>query len=122
MSTAWRPGAARQRRAAWAGAGLCAPARPPARGPPPFLLHDGPPYANGRIHIGHALNKILKDIVVRSKIMEGRAAPFVPGWDCHGLPIEHQVMKEAGEKARALDRLEIRHRRPGSAGKILEIH
>jgi len=59
-----------------------------------FILHDGPPYANGDIHIGHALNKILKDIIVRHRTMQGRRAPYVPGWDCHGLPIEHALMKE----------------------------
>ncbi|MGH7405057.1 MAG: class I tRNA ligase family protein, partial [Candidatus Methylomirabilales bacterium] len=56
-----------------------------------WILHDGPPYANGHIHIGHALNKILKDFVVKSRSMMGYNAVFVPGWDCHGLPIEHQV-------------------------------
>ncbi|MGB6977288.1 MAG: isoleucine--tRNA ligase [Gammaproteobacteria bacterium] len=68
---------------------------------PKFILHDGPPYANGHLHIGHALNKTLKDIVVKSKILSGYAAPFVPGWDCHGLPIEINVEKKhgkAGEK------------------------
>ncbi len=53
-----------------------------------YILHDGPPYANGNIHLGHALNKILKDFIVKSKSMEGFRAPYVPGWDCHGLPIE----------------------------------
>jgi len=56
-----------------------------------FILHDGPPYANGDIHIGHAVNKILKDIIVKSKTLSGFDAPYVPGWDCHGLPIEHKV-------------------------------
>lgn len=60
---------------------------------PSFLLHDGPPYANGKIHIGHAVNKILKDIIIKSKTMSGFDAPYVPGWDCHGLPIEHQIEK-----------------------------
>ncbi len=73
-----------------------------------YVLHDGPPYANGRIHIGHALNKILKDIVVKSKTMAGLHAPYVPGWDCHGLPIEHQVMKELGDRKRELDTTAIR--------------
>ncbi len=75
---------------------------------PLYVLHDGPPYANGRIHIGHALNKILKDIVVKSKTMAGYRAPYVPGWDCHGLPIEHQVLKELGDKKKGLDTLAIR--------------
>ncbi|MGH7429996.1 MAG: class I tRNA ligase family protein, partial [Candidatus Methylomirabilaceae bacterium] len=63
-----------------------------------WILHDGPPYANGHIHIGHALNKILKDLVAKSKSMLGYDAVFVPGWDCHGLPIEHQVDKELGDR------------------------
>src|SRR3989441_673725 len=62
------------------------------RGRPLYVLHDGPPYANGRIHIGHALNKVLKDIVVKSKTMEDYQVPFVPGWDCHGLPIERLLL------------------------------
>jgi isoleucyl-tRNA synthetase len=78
------------------------------QGRPRYVLHDGPPYANGRIHIGHALNKILKDIIVKSKTMAGFHAPYVPGWDCHGLPIEHQVMKELGEKKKDLDASAIR--------------
>jgi isoleucyl-tRNA synthetase len=78
------------------------------KGRPRYLLHDGPPYANGRIHIGHALNKILKDIVVKSKTMAGFHAPYVPGWDCHGLPIEHQVLKDLGEKKKTLDAVAIR--------------
>jgi len=65
--------------------------RKAAAGRPKFILHDGPPYANGSIHIGHALNKILKDIIVRSKTLAGFDAPYVPGWDCHGLPIEHKI-------------------------------
>jgi len=73
-----------------------------------YVLHDGPPYANGRIHIGHALNKILKDIIVKSKTMAGYQVPYVPGWDCHGLPIEHQVLKELGDKKKALDTPAIR--------------
>ena len=66
-------------------------------GRPRFVLHDGPPYANGDIHIGHAVNKILKDIIVRSKTLAGFDAPYVPGWDCHGLPIEHQIEKQHGK-------------------------
>lgn len=73
-----------------------------------YILHDGPPYANGRIHIGHALNKLLKDFVVRSRSMEGNRAPYIPGWDCHGLPIEHQVLKELGPKKNELSKIEIR--------------
>ena len=71
--------------------------RQAAAGRPRFTLHDGPPYANGDIHIGHAVNKILKDIIVRSKTLAGFDAPYVPGWDCHGLPIEHQIEKLHGK-------------------------
>jgi len=80
-----------------------------SRGRPKYVLHDGPPYANGDIHIGHAVNKILKDLVVKSKTLAGFDAPYTPGWDCHGLPIEHQIEKKHGRnlepnKARALCR------------------
>ncbi len=68
------------------------------RGRRKFVLHDGPPYANGKLHMGHAVNKILKDIVVRSKTLAGFDAPYLPGWDCHGLPIEHQVEKSGGDR------------------------
>jgi isoleucyl-tRNA synthetase len=78
------------------------------KGRPLYVLHDGPPYANGRIHIGHALNKILKDIIIKSKTMAGYQVPYVPGWDCHGLPIEHQVLKELGDKKKTLDTTAIR--------------
>ena len=61
-------------------------------------MHDGPPYANGQIHLGHAVNKVLKDIVMKSKSLSGYDAPYIPGWDCHGLPIEHQVEKKLGKK------------------------
>ena len=77
-------------------------------GRPKYVLHDGPPYANGQIHIGHALNKILKDFVVKSKSMAGFDAPYVPGWDCHGLPIELQVDKELGAKKREMSLADIR--------------
>lgn len=70
---------------------------------PQFILHDGPPYANGSIHIGHAVNKILKDIIVKSKLMSGYSAPYVPGWDCHGLPIEIQVEKKVGKVGQKVD-------------------
>lgn len=68
-----------------------------AKGRPKFILHDGPPYANGDIHIGHALNKVIKDIIVKSKTMAGFDAPYIPGWDCHGLPIELKVEKKIGK-------------------------
>ena len=69
------------------------------RGRDKFVLHDGPPYANGALHIGHAVNKILKDVIVKSKTMSGYDSPYLPGWDCHGLPIEHQVEKKLGRTA-----------------------
>jgi isoleucyl-tRNA synthetase len=75
-----------------------------------FILHDGPPYANGDIHIGHALNKILKDIVTRYKTLQGYQSPYIPGWDTHGLPIEHQVTKELGEKRKDLSTAELREK------------
>src|SRR6201986_3842607 len=61
-----------------------------------FVLHDGPPYANGAIHLGHAVNKVLKDVVVKSRLLAGFRAPYVPGWDCHGLPIEVAIEKKLG--------------------------
>ncbi len=67
------------------------------QGKPKFILHDGPPYANGDIHIGHAVNKILKDIIIKAKTLSGFDAPYVPGWDCHGLPIELVVEKNHGK-------------------------
>ncbi len=80
---------------------------------PKFVFHDGPPYANGSIHVGHLLNKVLKDLVVRSALMEGKACQYVPGWDCHGLPIEHRVMTALVEsgKAAKLETLSDEHRR-----------
>jgi isoleucyl-tRNA synthetase len=90
-------------------------------GRPKYVLHDGPPYANGHVHLGTALNKIIKDIVVKSKAMAGFQAPYVPGWDCHGMPIEHQVTKELGAKARQLSQLEIRRRCRAYADKYFGI-
>lgn len=84
--------------------------RDKSRGKKKFIFHDGPPYANGPIHLGHMLNKVLKDIVVRSKTMEGFDVDFIPGWDCHGLPIEHKVLKETGEGSEELDTLKIRNK------------
>lgn len=75
-----------------------------------YVLHDGPPYANGNVHLGTALNKIIKDVIVKRHLMAGRHAPYVPGWDCHGMPIEHQVLRDLGDAARTLSRLEIRKR------------
>ncbi|OAI22713.1 isoleucine--tRNA ligase [Methylosinus sp. R-45379] len=80
--------------ARWEKIGLYAKLRAAAKGRPKFVLHDGPPYANGNIHIGHALNKILKDLVTRSRQMSGKDSNYVPGWDCHGLPIEWKIEEE----------------------------
>ncbi len=84
--------------------------RQSAKGKPQFVFHDGPPYANGHIHIGHALNKLLKDFIVKIMNMKGLDAGFIPGWDCHGLPIEHQVGKKLKEKKLSLEKSEIRKR------------
>ena len=88
---------------AWERAGLYRKIREQAQGRPRFFLHDGPPYANGVIHLGHALNKILKDIIVKARALDGFDAPYVPGWDCHGLPIEQQVEKKHGRPGQKLD-------------------
>ena len=88
---------------AWEERGTYARLRAIARGRPRFVLHDGPPYANGAIHIGHAVNKILKDVVVKSRSLDGFDAPYIPGWDCHGLPIELQVEKKVGRPGQKLD-------------------
>ncbi|KWT88145.1 isoleucine--tRNA ligase [Candidatus Magnetominusculus xianensis] len=91
------------------------------KGNPPYCLHDGPPYANGHIHIGHALNKILKDIIVKFHSMSGRYAPYVPGWDCHGLPIEHQADKELGAKKNSVTIIEKRAHCRSYAQKYIDI-
>jgi isoleucyl-tRNA synthetase len=91
-----------------------------ARGRPSYLFVDGPPYANGAIHIGHAVNKVLKDIVVKSRTLDGYDAPFVPGWDCHGLPIEHQVEKTHGRVGGKLDAKAFRAACREYAGKQVE--
>jgi len=82
-----------------------------------FVLHDGPPFANGDVHMGTALNKILKDMIVKSRTMFGFRAPYVPGWDCHGLPIEFKVVKEA----RGLAPAEVRKRCEAFARKFIDI-
>ena len=82
-----------------------------------FVLHDGPPFANGNVHMGTALNKILKDFVVKSQTMLGQRAPYVPGWDCHGLPIEYKVVKESRE----LSPLEVRRKCEAFARKFIDI-
>jgi isoleucyl-tRNA synthetase len=103
----------------WENAGLYEKilARRRAQGAPEFILHDGPPFANGDVHMGTALNKLLKDLVVKSKTMAGFAAPFIPGWDCHGLPIEFKVVKETA----GLEPAEIRRRCTEFASKFIDI-
>ena len=91
------------RLAEWQRSGLYDELRRVAAGRPRFVLHDGPPYANGALHLGHAVNKILKDIVVKSRTLDGHDAPYIPGWDCHGLPIELAVEKKHGRPGGKLD-------------------
>lgn len=86
----------------WQDMGLYEALRAKGKESPTFVMHDGPPYANGHTHVGHALNKILKDFIVKSKTLSGFNAPFIPGWDCHGLPIEHQVEKKHGKPGHKL--------------------
>ncbi|OBT06628.1 isoleucine--tRNA ligase [Vibrio sp. UCD-FRSSP16_10] len=89
------------------------------KGNKPFVLHDGPPYANGDIHIGHALNKILKDIIIKSKTLSGYDAPYIPGWDCHGLPIELMVEKKKGKPGHKISAAEFREEcRKYAAGQV----
>src|SRR4030042_6515391 len=86
-----------------------------------YILHDGPPYANGHIHIGHPLNKTLKDIIVKYKSMSGFYAPYIPGWDCHGLPIETQLLKEIGDKRKEMSVTEFRERCKEYALKYVDL-
>ncbi len=92
----------------WAQKGLYGKIRKARSGAALYVLHDGPPYANGDIHMGHVINKVLKDFVVKYKTMTGYDAPYVPGWDCHGLPIESKVVEQLGEKARGMSKRGIR--------------
>lgn len=92
--------------ARWEAMGLYRRLRDTAKGREKFVLHDGPPYANGNIHIGHAMNKILKDVIVRSQQMLGKDAPYVPGWDCHGLPIEWKIEEEYRKKGKNKDEVD----------------
>ena len=86
-----------------------------------FCLHDGPPYANGHIHIGHALNKILKDIIVKTHYFSGESVRYTPGWDCHGLPIEQQVENKLGEKKKTASKAEIREHCRAWASEFINI-
>ncbi|MBF0387089.1 MAG: isoleucine--tRNA ligase [Candidatus Omnitrophica bacterium] len=94
--------------AAWEKSGLYKTIRTRSTGKPTFILHDGPPYANGNIHIGHALNKILKDFIVKYKTMRGFDSLYIPGWDCHGLPIEHALLKELKARKSDVDCVQFR--------------
>lgn len=89
------------------------------RGRPEFILHDGPPYANGDIHLGTAYNKILKDVIIKYKTMRGFYCPYVPGWDCHGQPIEHEVVKRL-DPSTAISKIEIREKCRAYAMKFVE--
>ena len=93
--------------ARWEAMGLWQKLRAEAAGRPSFILHDGPPYANGNIHIGHALNKILKDVVNRGRQMSGYDALYIPGWDCHGLPIEWRIEEEYRKTGRDKDQVPL---------------
>ncbi len=88
-----------------------------------WILHDGPPYANGDIHMGHLINKVLKDIVVKFRTMQGYDSPYVPGWDCHGLPIESAIQKELGPKfpLEACREDEVRKRLARVCGQVCEV-
>ncbi len=112
----------------WAAMDLYARIRAARTGRPKYVFHDGPPYANGSIHLGHLLNKVLKDFVVRSRTMAGYDCPYVPGWDCHGLPIEHKVMQDLAQKkgqpgdgARDLAAPQIRQRCADFARKFIKL-
>jgi isoleucyl-tRNA synthetase len=107
--------------ARWEAMDLYAKIRAKRRGAPKFVLHDGPPYANGHIHLGHALNKTLKDLVVKSKTMAGFDSPYVPGYDCHGLPIELKVDRELGAKKRDMSIADVRRACRASAERFISI-
>jgi len=94
--------------AAWQEQDLYGLMREAGKGRPKFILHDGPPYANGRIHIGHVLNKTLKDVVMRYQFLKGHDTPYIPGWDCHGLPVEHALFKELKKTKDQVDRVAFR--------------
>ncbi len=106
--------------AEWQAKDLYGQIRAKSAGRPKFILHDGPPYANGDIHIGHAVNKILKDIIVKSKTLSGFDAPYIPGWDCHGLPIELQVEKKIGKAGVKVDAKTFREACRGYATKQVD--
>ncbi|MBV8809814.1 MAG: isoleucine--tRNA ligase, partial [Acidobacteriaceae bacterium] len=106
----------------WEATNLYHQIRESRRGRPMYVLHDGPPYANGNIHLGTAFNKILKDFIVKSKTMAGFDSPYIPGWDCHGLPIEFKVDQELGKRKASMTVAEIRAECRAYAAKFIEIH
>jgi len=110
-----------QLRKEWAKKNLYGKIREARRGAPLYILHDGPPYANGDIHMGHVINKTLKDFVVKYKTMTGFDAPYIPGWDCHGLPIESKVVTDLGDKVRQMNKLDIRRACMKYASKYVKI-
>ena len=110
-----------QLRKEWAKKNIYGKIRKARCGAPLYILHDGPPYANGDIHMGHVINKVLKDLVVKYKTMAGFDAPYVPGWDCHGLPIESKVMTELGEKVRQMSKPDIRKACKKYASKYVKV-
>ena len=107
--------------AAWEEADLFEQIQEKTADRPLWILHDGPPYANGDLHMGHAVNKILKDMVVKSRLMDGFRSPYVPGWDCHGLPIEHQVEKKIGKVGQKVDAATFRKKCREYAGRQIEL-
>ncbi len=107
--------------ARWQEMGIYQRIREARQGAPTYVLHDGPPYANGPIHLGHALNKCLKDFIVKSKTMSGFDSPYVPGWDCHGLPIEIKVDQQLGGKKLQMEKLEVREACRKYAQKFLDL-
>ena len=110
-----------QLRKGWAKKNIYGEIRKARKGAPLYILHDGPPYANGDIHMGHVINKVLKDLVVKYKTMAGFDAPYVPGWDCHGLPIESKVMTELGAQVREMSKPDIRKVCKKYASKYVKI-
>ncbi|MHC4706444.1 MAG: isoleucine--tRNA ligase [Planctomycetota bacterium] len=110
-----------QLRKEWAKRNIYGKIREARKGATQYTLHDGPPYANGDIHMGHVINKVLKDMVVKYKTMAGFDAPYVPGWDCHGLPIESKVMAELGDKVRDKSKLDIRKECKKYASKYVKV-
>src|SRR5438309_10855248 len=107
--------------AAWDRENLYGQIRAARAGRPTYILHDGPPYANGNIHLGTAFNKLVKDFIVKSKNMAGFDAPYVPGWDCHGLPIELKVDEALGRKKLEMDPLAVRKACAEYAQKYLDL-